>query len=447
MLEVWIRLILVLTTSVLLLGAVRWYQRVRQPSAEWARKLLHLGVGFVALLMPSLFEEVWPVLVVGAFYVLTLAVLRFGHGLREGPGQVLYSVSRNSLGEFSFVFAMCLIFVLARERMVLYVIPLMILATADVAAALVGVEYGHRRYDSEEGRLKSVEGSFAFFVVAFFCVHIPLLLFTDIGRLESLLLAAILAFIVMLSEAVSWNGLDNLVIPVISFVLLRWLIAETALELALHLVVIAGLAALVRVWRKHTTLAADALMAAVIFGYVVWAIGGWRWLLPPLLVFCTYTALSQRAADAVQRLFHVKVLLAVGSAPLVWLTLYTALRTPQLFYAFTAALAANLSIITLVRQKHAAPATSSTELLLWNCANGALILLPSTLVMAGFTLTALANFLLGLLTVLTATGIFYCVQPSIEAYPVDLSRWLRQTLAAGLCSAFPLAPLLLSQMV
>lgn len=440
---IWIRLVLFLLVSLVLLGGVRWYQRARQPSAEWARKLLHLGVGLLALVMPFLFHEIWPVLVVGLVYTLALALLRFGRLLREGPGQVLHSVSRTSLGEFSFVFAMCLIFLLAGDNTILYVIPLMILATADVAAAVVGVQYGRVRYDSEEGRLKSVEGSVAFFVVAFFCVHVPLLLFTNIGRLESLLLAAILAFMVMLAEAVSWNGLDNLIVPVVSFILLRWLIDETAAELALHLVVIVALASLVRVWRKRTTLAADALMGAVIFGYVVWVIGGWRWLLPPVLVFSTYTFLSQKIVPGLERVFHVRVLLAVSSGALVWLTLYTVLRTPQLFYAFVAALAANLSIITLVRQKHAAPATSPTELLARNCANGALILLPSTLVMAGFTLMAPVNFLLGLLAVLAAIGSFYIFQPSIEAYPVDLMRWLRQALAAGLSSVLPLAPLLL----
>ena len=46
----------------LLLGAVAWWKRVRQPPAELTRKAVHVGMGVIALALPWLFARTWPVL-------------------------------------------------------------------------------------------------------------------------------------------------------------------------------------------------------------------------------------------------------------------------------------------------------------------------------------------------------------------------------------------------
>src|SRR5690606_16105111 len=111
---------------------------------------------------------------------------------------------------------------------------------ADALAALIGLAYGRVRYVTSEG-LKSAEGSIIFFAVAFMSVHVPLLLFTDVGRAQTLLIATIVGLLSMLVEAVAIKGLDNLLIPIAAYAMLRWYMGATVEALALRLVVTVAL--------------------------------------------------------------------------------------------------------------------------------------------------------------------------------------------------------------
>ncbi len=95
---------------------------------------------------------------------------------------------------------------------VLYVLPILILTLCDAASALVGSRYGRRKFQIEEGS-KSVEGVVVFAVTAWLLSLIAILLMTDIGRGEAVLLAFITAVFGALLEGASWRGLDNLFIP------------------------------------------------------------------------------------------------------------------------------------------------------------------------------------------------------------------------------------------
>jgi hypothetical protein len=88
-----------------------------------------------------------------------------------------------------------------------------VLTLADAAAALIGTRYGRRFFAVEVGT-KSVEGVAMFFMVTWITAMILLLLLTDIGRANVVLLSIIVAGFGALVEADSWHGLDNLFIPV-----------------------------------------------------------------------------------------------------------------------------------------------------------------------------------------------------------------------------------------
>jgi phytol kinase len=83
------------------------------------------------------------------------------------------------------------VFWLSPDDPLLFVIPMLVLSLADAVAALIGISYGRLRYESTDG-IKSAEGSAAFFCAAFFSVHVPLLLFTQVGRAETLLISLVL---------------------------------------------------------------------------------------------------------------------------------------------------------------------------------------------------------------------------------------------------------------
>jgi phytol kinase len=279
MLPAWAGIVLVLLALGALMAGARAFQRVRAPHPELVRKLPHLGMGLLSLSLPWLFASPRPVLVLVALAVLGMLGLRVAPPLKAGLGSVIHGVQRPSLGEVYFPLGVGAIFLLSRGDRLLFGIPILILALADAAAALIGIRYGQLRYSTAEGD-KSAEGSLAFFTVAFLSTYIPLLLFTGTGRTESLLIALSLALLVMLLEAVSWGGLDNLFIPLGGFVLLKTYLTMDVPHLAACLAVTVILVAFVLFWRRRTTLNDSALLGAALVGYACWALGGWRWMAP-----------------------------------------------------------------------------------------------------------------------------------------------------------------------
>src|SRR5204862_8025108 len=114
------------------------------------------------------------------------------------------------------------------------------------------------------------------------------------GRGEALLTALLLAWLATMFEAIAWAGLDNLALPLVAYLLLKVYLDLPAPELAWRLAITGGLMVFVLSWRFQTTLQGDAVLGAVLVGYISWALGGWRWLLPPLILFLSYTLVSPR---------------------------------------------------------------------------------------------------------------------------------------------------------
>ncbi len=428
---------------VALLCLLRAYQVLTHPEPELVRKLFHLSGGLLGLSLPWLFRSLAPVLALAAALIVLFVALRVVPALRDGPGQVLSGVKRKTVGEFSFVASFCLLFWLAKGNELLYGVPLLVLAVADTFAALIGEEYGKKRFRAWKGR-KSAEGSATFFLAAFFCVHVPVLLLTETPRLESLLIAVDLAMMVMMAEAAAWWGLDNLIIPLLSFALLKPFLSMDATELAEHLAFLLSLSLFIRFWRHRTTLADDALFGVSLWGYVVWALADWRWVVPPLLLIVTYTAITRHTPHDHIRIFNFPVVLANIFGGLVWLLLYRASGQNAYFYfyPFAASFAANLAIIALVRHRYAEPASPWPAALLISTGKGMLLLAPAIVLVDGIAPAGAVNFLASTAAVVLAVAIFAAMQPSLESYPVGPVRWLRQAILTTGSSMVALLPYL-----
>src|SRR5450755_1769112 len=171
---------------------LRWYARAKSPDPEFVRKLLHIGMGLTSLSFPWLFHEAWPVVVLAVLAGGGLFALRTVRTVRSEFGSVLHGVARESFGEFYFSIGVGGLFVISGGDPLLYGIPVLTLTIADAVAALIGLRYATVRFATPDG-VKSAEGSVAFFTAAFLCCLVPLLLGSDVGRLESLLIALVLA--------------------------------------------------------------------------------------------------------------------------------------------------------------------------------------------------------------------------------------------------------------
>jgi phytol kinase len=179
-------------------------------------------MGLMALALPAMFANNWPVIVLSAMTMLAMTALRKIASLRNRLGLVICGVERRSLGEFYFPLGVGSVFCLSNGDRVLYSIPVLVLALADAAAALVGEHYGRLRF-RVIGGCKSVEGSLAFFAVSFLSVFLSLLLFKSQG--EAALIALGVSSALTIVEALAWRGNDNALIPVCGFFLLRMMVS------------------------------------------------------------------------------------------------------------------------------------------------------------------------------------------------------------------------------
>jgi phytol kinase len=243
----------------LLLVALRLAQRRLALSAEASRKLFHIGGGLSTLAFPWLFHSPWPVLGLMPLTIGAFLALKYLRGLRRGLGNVLYGVRRPSLGEIYMPLSLTLLWLLAAGDALAFAVPTLVLTLADPAAALVGMRYGRRRYAGVDGA-KSLEGSCACGLVAAACVAMPLVEFGGASAAHALALALTVALIVTLAEALAWRGLDNLLLPLVTFGALRALAPLPAAALVVPFALTLVAAGAAYLWR-HQPAATPARVA------------------------------------------------------------------------------------------------------------------------------------------------------------------------------------------
>lgn len=195
------------------MAAVRWAGHRYAWSAELQRKCVHLAIGLYALTLPLTFSERWPVIVLAGLAAVVMLVLRLPHFAKAGIGSTLHGVERNSYGEFLLALSVGFVFCFSIEKPILFVLPITVLTLSDAAAAMIGTRYGRKLFAVEAGT-KSLEGVAIFFLVTWIVAMVLLLLMTDIGRTNVVLLSLAVAAFGALVEADSWRGFDNLFVPV-----------------------------------------------------------------------------------------------------------------------------------------------------------------------------------------------------------------------------------------
>ena len=399
---------------------------------EGSRKLFHLGSGLLTLAFPFVFRESWPVLLLTGASAALIASVKFIPALRVRFGGVANRVDRTTMGELYFPLSVALLFWLTRtEHPLLFVIPILMLTFADATCALVGRRYGLTPY---HGASKSLEGSVAFVVVAFFCVHVPLLLWTDIGRVESLLTASTLALLVMVLEGSAWRGLDNLFIPIGGYFLLRAYLQMDEAALLTRLLITVGLVVLVVVARHRTTLHDDSLAAGAFLCYVAWAVMGWPWLIGPLVILVGYRWLSPDTPDNSRRMHDVPAVLSVWAPGVGWLAAGGAAGDTALLFPYTVGFAAHLAIFGVSRLAFQYPGGPLAGLLTRAVLTSSVLVLIPYAAAVRSSVALAAEAAAGILAIAAGAILFTALQPSIRNTPQDAPRWIRQAAAASVAT-------------
>jgi phytol kinase len=348
-------------------------------------------------------------------------------------GKVLGGVERESWGELLFPVSVAFVFWLAHGQLLLFCIPVLVLTLADALAALIGKRYGLGVYETDDG-WKSIEGSTAFFITAFLSTHVPLLLASNTGRLECLLIAVVMGLILMLMEAISWHGLDKLFVPLVSYVCLVRLTALSAESLCLRVGVLLAVIAGLCLWRKATRLTQSAAIGAALVLYVAWAVGDWRWLIAPIMTAVAYTVLCRGPVSAPQR-HTIHAVASIGGVGLCWLCLSQVLGTVNTIYAYGVGYGANLGMIALAyfadrKRSTAVPLGVSKALVL------AYLPLAGPYLFVWRENPNVLRLAVGaLIIVVIAIAAFALCQPSLRSCPADSSRWARQGIISAIASA------------
>ncbi len=320
-------------------------QRRFPEKSEVSRKIVHILGGVAALSFPFIFASHWTVLALATCFSAIIFVTK-----RSGALRSIHGVTRRSDGGIYYAAAIYLVFLLGHDTPVFYFIAILVMTTSDALAALVGIRYGMIKYDVE-GHTKSLEGSLTFFFITFLAIHLPLLLWSNVGRAESALIALIIALLVTAFEAISLAGSDNIFVPFGAFFLLgkhcNLSVAEVAWQLAV-LGVMVMIAALL--YTRPRLLGTSGLIAMILINYAAISLCNFFWFLPLLLAQIMYYILILNYAHYEGRAkitsFQVKTLLYLGLAPTLYIFAANTLKDyTTLFLPFTAAVAAHLAII------------------------------------------------------------------------------------------------------
>ncbi|HEX3941533.1 MAG TPA: hypothetical protein VHX11_08640 [Acidobacteriaceae bacterium] len=421
--------IVLLALSLLTVSVKRLQSRHIGP--ELSRKLVHMGMGIVCLSFPWLFRTAWPVWLLAAVAGVSLLALRSVPLLRRELGGVLHDVGRTSFGELYFPFGVAVVFTLARGHTILFVIPVALLTFADAAGALVGKRWGRVKYITLEGQ-KSIEGSAAVGIVACLCVLIPLLA-TGHTIATSLLAGLIIGLFGLMLEAISWRGTDNVFLPLAAFAQISVYIHAPLGELFVKLAVLSALTILAMVWRRRHIIDDGARLGATLAMYFFWAIGGWRWLVAPVVLLACYVRLMPIRPHDMPRHDLVAVI-CVSSVGIVWCIAEAFLPDPRWLSLFTLGLATHQAIIATVRYSQARPQWPRAA---WTFAGVAQAV--STQGIAFWLVnhrvtSAVSGLPCGAACLIVATIAFVLIEPKLQD-PDDLNaRWWKQGATAIIAS-------------
>ena len=204
--------LLLSTCFLALFGLAEFLYHQRKIKAEWTRKIVHIGTGIITLLFPILLHNHWQVLFLcGSFLLILLASLKYKllpsiNGIdRVSYGSILYPI---------VVYGCYVMFLSAQKGLIVFYLPILILAICDPAAAIIGKNHPFGPYQIGKSK-KTISGSLAFFLT---CLLITAASFYLIGitAFSSWKIIEFALFISMAAtaaEAIGGKGTDNLTIP------------------------------------------------------------------------------------------------------------------------------------------------------------------------------------------------------------------------------------------
>ena len=248
------------------------FLRKKGVKAETTRKFVHFGGAFITIFFPFILNSHWTVLALAVGFALIMLLTKKFSWL-----QSVHGVERKSDGAIYHPIAIytCFLYSQILNQPMFYIISILILAISDALAALVGKSYGANEYLVEVGTRKTIEGSVTFFLTSFLITHLILLLATNTGRLESVLIALLISIIVTVFEGVSLKGADNLFIPLGTMFILSKNITPTVEGISFQIFALLGfLIGYLILMLPYKRIGFSGVTLLGLINYIVWALLG-----------------------------------------------------------------------------------------------------------------------------------------------------------------------------
>lgn len=373
----WTSILFVVVLLLVALIIIKIIEKEANINGETKRKLFHMTMGLVMLTFPYIFESVISVGILGIIALIVLLMLKYTK-LKESLGTILYSVSRESLGEIFFVISVFTIFYLSKGDKILYSIPILILTFADSVAALIGKNYGKKDISEMNEDSKSLEGSFMFFMVAFMATLVPLQLFTTVGREEVLIISTIIGFNIALIEMISHTGNDNLLIPLTTYAFLATHISLPLESLRMNLIILGVIFILVTIANRVKAWSKLALVETLVVGYLTVSLYGIYALIPPAMLLFTCMRFPNKREKEKNNLYDARIIetnIVIGIA-ICGLVAITGLKS-EFFMLYALVYAMHLTVNTFVRFKYFCDFSEKSSLILSFIKGLGFVFLPS----------------------------------------------------------------------
>ena len=304
---------------------------------ETTRKFVHFGGAFVTIFFPFILSSHWTVLALSSGFALIMLFTK-----KLGLLQSIHGVKRKSDGAIYHPIAIytCFLYSQILNQPIFYVISILILAISDALAALVGKSYGANEYLVEIGTRKTVEGSVTFFLASFLIIHLILLLTTQTGRVESVLIALLISILVTVFEGVSLKGADNLFIPLGTMFILSKNIHPTIEGISFQIFALLGfLIGYLILMLPYKRIGFSGVTLLGLINYVIWALLGniYAIILFGFSFICAKTDLilnyECKEADA----YRVKPIFYILTVPVIC-AFVKCFIGEQIFYPFVASI-------------------------------------------------------------------------------------------------------------
>ena len=290
-------LLLLLAALFVLLALSELMRRRFHGTEEFSRKFVHMFTGILVAVSPFFLKSRWPIIAVA----LIFAVIDY-YSVRKGWLKGMHDLHRRTYGTVYYPVSFVILALLFWESHPLILITAMLLlAISDAVAALVGENLRAPRIYHIGPDKKSVEGSTAMFLSSLVIVAAALAL-TGRPAGEVLWFAALVAFFATVCEAISYQGSDNLTVPLGAALVLHYLLTHTRGDAAIFSLGV-GMAVVVALLSYRLKfLSSSGAAATFILGTIVFGIGRWPYTLPILTFFILSSLLSKLGKRRKQKL-------------------------------------------------------------------------------------------------------------------------------------------------